>query len=118
MNKVEIVLANTGERMMIEPGTQVAKLAEEYEKSKTLAEMIQSAARERLATENAREVKKSTSSIYVLDRAEIPAALVECGFLSSPDDLARLTDPGYRRRLSALIFSQTAKFMAEDDSSY
>ena len=38
MNKVEIVLANTGERMMIEPGTQVAKLAEEYEKSKTLAD--------------------------------------------------------------------------------
>ena len=88
------------------------------EKSKTLAEMIQSAARERLAPENAREVKKSTSSIYVLDRAQIPAALVECGFLSSPEDLARLTDPGYRRRLSALIFSQTAKFMAEDDSSY
>jgi len=38
MNKVEIVLANTGERMMIEPGTQVAKLAEEYEKNKTLAD--------------------------------------------------------------------------------
>ena len=88
------------------------------ERSRTLAEMIQSAARERLAPENAREVKKSTSSIYVLDRAEIPAVLVECGFLSSPDDLARLTDPGYRRRLSALIFSQTAKFMMRDDTSY
>ena len=38
MNQVEIVLANTGERMMIEPGTPVSKLAEEYEKSKTLVE--------------------------------------------------------------------------------
>ena len=30
MNDVEIVLANTGERMMITPGTQVAVLAKEY----------------------------------------------------------------------------------------
>ena len=35
MNQVEIVLANTGERMMIEPGTRVAQLAEEYVRRKT-----------------------------------------------------------------------------------
>ena len=38
MNKVEIVLANTGERMLIEPGTQVAELATEYTKNKTAAD--------------------------------------------------------------------------------
>ena len=38
MNQVEIVLANTGERMIIEPGTPVSKLAEEYEKGKTLTD--------------------------------------------------------------------------------
>ena len=32
MNNVEIVLANTGERKMITPGTQVAELAAEYTK--------------------------------------------------------------------------------------
>ena len=35
MNKVEIVLANTGERKWVEPGTPVAELAAEYIKSKT-----------------------------------------------------------------------------------
>ena len=35
MNKVEIVLANTGERMMVEPGTQLFQLAEDYVKQKT-----------------------------------------------------------------------------------
>ena len=35
MNKVEIVLANTGERKMIEPGTPLSQLAEEYVKQKT-----------------------------------------------------------------------------------
>ena len=38
MTKVEIVLANTGERMMITPGTPVAELAEQYMKAKTLAD--------------------------------------------------------------------------------
>ena len=38
MNKVEIVLANTGERKWIEPGTQVAELAAEYVKQKTAAD--------------------------------------------------------------------------------
>lgn len=35
MTQVEIVLTNTGERMLIEPGTQVSQLAEEYVKQKT-----------------------------------------------------------------------------------
>ena len=34
MNKVEIVLANTGERKMVEPGTPVSQLAMEYTKQK------------------------------------------------------------------------------------
>jgi len=38
MTEVEIVLANTGERMMIAPGTAVAELAENYVKQKTLAD--------------------------------------------------------------------------------
>lgn len=37
MNQVEIVLANTGERKMIEAGTPLSQLAEEYTKQKTAA---------------------------------------------------------------------------------
>ena len=36
MNDVEIVLANTGERMTITPGTPVAQLAKDYVQHKTL----------------------------------------------------------------------------------
>lgn len=35
MDKVEIVLANTGQRMMVEPGTKVSQLADDYMKQKT-----------------------------------------------------------------------------------
>ena len=38
MNQVEIVLANTGERKMIEAGTPLSQLAEEYTKQKTAAD--------------------------------------------------------------------------------
>ena len=38
MTQVEIVLANTGERMRIEPGTPVAQLAADYVKAKTVAD--------------------------------------------------------------------------------
>lgn len=38
MNKVEIVLKNTGERMLVEPGTQLSQLAAEYTRKKTAAD--------------------------------------------------------------------------------
>ena len=38
MNDVEIVLANTGEKKMVAPGTPVSQVAEEYVKAKALAE--------------------------------------------------------------------------------
>ena len=38
MNDVEIVLANTGEKKMVAPGTPVSQVAEEYVKAKAVAE--------------------------------------------------------------------------------
>ena len=83
-----------------------------------LAQTIQSASRRYLEPDNDREVKRATSAIYVLKRAEVPSVLVECGFLSNPDDLANITDPSYRRRLAAVIFSGCAEFMLGEESSY
>ncbi|MBR6918082.1 MAG: N-acetylmuramoyl-L-alanine amidase, partial [Clostridia bacterium] len=84
--------------------------------SRYLAEKIQSGAREHLDGSNDREIKKATSSIFVLDRIEVPAVLVECGFLSNPEDLSLLTDPGYRRKLASSIFSSVVAFSV--NSSY
>ena len=79
------------------------------EESRAIAEAIQSASREYLMPENEREVKEATSAIYVLDRAEVPAVLVEVGFISNPDDLSLLCDPAYRLRCAAAIVSAVAK---------
>lgn len=41
---------------------------------------------------------------YILNKAPCPAAIVECGFLSNPEDEALLADEGYRMTLAYQIF--------------
>ncbi len=73
--------------------------------SRTLAASIQGAARSWLDRENGREIKKATSAIYVLDRAEVPAVLVECGFLSNPEECARLCTDEYRTLTALAVYT-------------
>ncbi len=73
--------------------------------SQSLAKLIQSRVRENLQPENNREVKRAGSSIYLLKQLEIPAVLVECGFLSNKNEAALLSDEGYRRDLSVTVFA-------------
>ncbi len=73
--------------------------------SKILAENIQNIVKEKLQTQNNREVKKSGSSIYVLKNLECPAVLVECGFLSNAQEEKLLSSSDYRKKLALCIFS-------------
>jgi len=72
--------------------------------SMKLAETIQTNARAMLQPENERKIKSATSSIYLLHHLNCPAVLVECGFLSNPEDAAALASPEYRNQLAFLIF--------------
>ena len=81
------------------------------ESSKSLANRIQLSARQRLDPENTREIKAATNAIYLLKRAEIPAVLVECGFLSNPDERELLQTPDYQLRLAASLFVPSAEFL-------
>lgn len=68
---------------------------------KSLAERIQSSLLE-LDNTNTRTAK-SSDSYYLLKNASMPAVIVECGFLSNPDETAKLTDPNYQKRLAYAI---------------
>ena len=61
--------------------------------------------------DNTRETKAAGSQIYLLDRIRTPAVLVECGFLSNPDEAARLTDAVYQNALAAVIFSAVVPYL-------
>ena len=79
-------------------------------RSVEIAMAIQTASRT-LMPENHREIKAAGSNIYLLDRIQTPAVLVECGFLSNPAEAARLADEGYQRALAAVIFSAVAPYV-------
>jgi N-acetylmuramoyl-L-alanine amidase len=68
-----------------------------------LASSIQSCARKILEPTNDRETKTATSAIYLLYHSKIPSVLVECGFLSNKDELAKLKTHEYRQKLGAAI---------------
>ncbi len=71
--------------------------------SKRLAETVRSLNQTYLQPDNTRTVKAADSSIYLLDRNEGCAILVECGFLSNPGEAASLADPAYRKAVAAVL---------------
>lgn len=72
--------------------------------SAPVAQTIQSLARELLQPDNRREVKAAGSNIYLLHRLNVPAVLVECGFLSNPEEARRLSTEEYRQSVAFLLF--------------
>ncbi len=77
--------------------------------SSVIAENIQSYNKTYLQTDNERAIKKADKNIFLLDRAEMPAVLVECGFLSSREEADNLCNDDYRKELSFVIASAIAE---------
>ncbi len=83
------------------------------ENSAVLANKIQSNIKEYLQNDNNRETKRANSNIYLLDNIETPAVLIECGFLSNPDECTKLSNEDYRKELAGVIYSSVVEFLNE-----
>ncbi len=79
--------------------------------SEALALVLQSNNKEFLEPHNARNIKKSTDSIYVLDRLQCSAVLIECGFLSNDEDLSKLSDEEYQKKLAFVIANSIIEYI-------
>ena len=71
--------------------------------SKNLAESIRLPIVSYLQSSNTREIKKSGSEIYLLNNAQAPAVMVECGFLSNWAETQKLKDEEYQQKLAFII---------------
>lgn len=80
---------------------------QESEDGKMLAECIQEELR---SIPGIRKRLSKTSNYYVLRNAEIPAVLVEVGFMSNPGERKRLTGDEYQNLLSQRISWGIMKF--------
>ncbi len=77
--------------------------------SRTLANALQNSVKTRLQPQNHREIKASGSNIYLLYHLQIPAVLIECGFLSTPDEAALLNRRDYQKALAFSLFLAIAE---------
>ena len=71
--------------------------------SQALAEGFQAAIQAELQPDNGRRAKKIPDSVYLMNHITCPAVLVECGFLTNPQEEALLREEGYQRQLAAVL---------------
>ncbi len=71
--------------------------------SQALAEAMQETLRITLDPENQRVCKPIPDTIYLMNHIACPAILVECGFLSNPEEEHLLTSPNYQTKLAAAL---------------
>lgn len=82
-------------------GTQVFYAPTEG--SQDLARHIQAAIRAALQPENSRECKQIPDTVYLMNHIDCPAVLVECGFLTNPEEEAMLCEESYQKKLTAVL---------------
>lgn len=71
------------------------------EEGKRMAEVMQKALL-KADEENTRKAK-ANDTYYLLKRTEVPTIIVECGFLSNPEEAAKLVSPKYQKKLAEAI---------------
>lgn len=81
-------------------------------RSETLAEAIRASIVETLQPENTRQ-NKVGEGVYLLEQCQVPAVLVECGFLSNPEEAAALADPDYQKQMAQAIYNGIVRYLKE-----
>lgn len=76
--------------------------------SKALAENVQNTAKTLLS--NQRACKKA-SGVYLMEHVTCPAVLVECGFLSNPEEATLLCTADYQKKICAVIAASVSNYL-------
>lgn len=84
-------------------GTQIF-YSKNNPKSMDLAQAVRKSVTEFLQSDNEREIKEANKKIYLLNNAKIPAIVVECGFLSNPEECAKLADKNYQSEMAFSVY--------------
>jgi len=82
------------------------------ENSKRLAVCIQNELRSFINNNNKREVTEN-SNYYVLRRTSMPAVIVECGFLTNPNEKNLLLDSDYQDRIAWAVYMGIVDYFRE-----
>lgn len=79
--------------------------------SEALGKHLQTQLATFLDSNNMRKAKEASKSIYLMQNIQCTGVLVECGFLSNPQEAEQLQDETYQKRLSAVLVGGIAAYL-------
>ena len=85
-----------------------------HSESSELAENVRTSIVSLLQPDNTRQNKSAGSNIYVLNKATVPAIIVECGFLSNQEELAKLKTDEYQQEIAFAIYTGFVQYYANN----
>lgn len=86
------------------------------EGSDKLAKRMQESFRATINPTSRRQPKKA-DNIYLMQHISCTGILIECGFLSNPQEEYKLRDSGYQKQLSVIIATQLSQYYYLDKST-
>lgn len=84
--------------------------------SALLAECIRESVVSSLQSDNTRQNKEAGEEIYLLTHCQVPAVLVECGFLSNPEEADLLSQEAYQQDMAAAIYNGIVSFLEQRET--
>lgn len=88
-----------------------------HTESAILAEAIRQSVVDSLQPENTRQNKEAGEEIYLLAKCQVPAVLVECGFLSNPEEAQLLGQEDYQKEMAAAIYNGIISYLEQKEDS-
>lgn len=88
--------------------------SDKNEESERLAGIMKNRFVTNLQPDNERETKLCKDELYLCYYCNNPAVMVECGFLSNPDEAAKLTNKDYQQQVAFTVFSGINEFIATE----
>lgn len=79
--------------------------------SEALGKHLQTQLATFLDSNNMRKAKEASKSIYLMQNIQCTGVLVECGFLSNPQEAEQLQDETYQKQLSAVLVGGIAAYL-------
>ena len=83
-----------------------------HQNSVLLADSIQNSVISLIQNNNERQSKAAENTIFLLKNAQIPAVIVECGFLSNASEAKLLCDDTYQNKMAFSIFCGIINYYA------
>ncbi len=93
-------------------GAQVFCAADET--SKVFGEVLQAKLNQALG---GHRTCKAAKGIYLMDRIQHPGILLECGFLSNPQEEAMLRSPAHQKKLCCVVSAALAEFLSQEEAA-